>query len=277
LTARAKPLGSRPAASFADDAVATEGSSSRSVGATVRSVSTAIDIGAQSASSRQLRGRERFFRQTLTRWGAANRRAFPWRETRDPYAVLVAELLLQKTPWYKVTRVYGGLLDRYPSPRELASADVSEVRALIAPLGLPKRAATLVALGRTLERDHGGQVPTSTKELQLLPGVGRYTAHAVECFAFGRTKPLIDEVAARLYRRFFGLPDQRRAYQDEALWSFAGELMPRRKSRDFAFAILDFASTVCTLRAPKCATCPLRRRCAFYLNLCESESAGNDG
>jgi A/G-specific adenine glycosylase len=190
--------------------------------------------------------------------------------------VLIAELLLQKTPWYKVTRVYEGLLDRYPSPRELASADESEVRALIAPLGLPKRAATLVALGGALERDHGGQVPTSTKALQQLPGVGRYTAHAVECFAFGKRRPLVDEVAARLYRRFFGLSDQKRAYVDEPLWSFAGDLMPRRNGRDFAFAILDFASTVCTLRAPKCTTCPLRQRCAFYLSLRKSEGAGND-
>jgi A/G-specific adenine glycosylase len=216
---------------------------------------------------------QRVFRRVLAEWWKANARSFPWRETRDPYSVLVAELLLQKTPWYKVVRLYQSFLERYPSARELAVADVEDVRALISPLGLPKRAATLVALADALERSHGGDVPSDTAQLRRLPGVGEYTANAVQCFAFGRSRPLVDEVAARVYRRFFGLPARKRAYEDRALWSFVEDVLPRREARDFALAVLDFASLVCTHRAPRCPTCPLRARCASYLTLREGEHA----
>jgi A/G-specific adenine glycosylase len=234
----------------------------------VHIVSLAADRkSAHRRQARQHPDRARTFREALARWGEENGRVFPWRETRDPFSILIAELLLQKTASYKVVRLYDSFIERYPSPRALAAANVSEVRALISPLGLPKRAATLVALARALEQDHGDQIPRDAVTLRRLPGVGPYTANAVECFAFGRRRPLVDEVAGRVYRRFFGLPADKRAYEDRALWSFVDGLLPRRKARDFALAVLDFASAVCTFKAPKCKACPLQEQCSYRLAL----------
>lgn len=216
----------------------------------------------------------RVFTRAILRWSAGNARSFPWRETREPFAVLVAELLLQKTASYKVIRIYEPFLRRYPSPGALANADPDEVRALLAPLGLPRRAQRLIELGRLLEDSHGGKVPRQHARLLALPGVGPYTANAVQCFAFGGRRPLVDEVVARVYRRFFGLPTAKRAYEDVGLWNFVEGLLPRHRARDFSLAVLDFASGVCTFKRPKCESCLLRGRCLSRLS--SSESLRND-
>jgi len=207
--------------------------------------------------------RRRALHRALLAWAREHGRSFPWRETDDPYAVLVAELLLQKTASYKVARVYPSFIERFPTVEALATARQADVLQVIRPLGLPRRAELLTTLAGIIRDKHHSVVPTKTTDLQALPGVGRYTAHAVQCLTRNKPQPLVDEVVARVYRRLFGLDSSRRAYADNELWELVRWLIPRRRSRAFALGVLDLAAGVCTSSNPRCMQCPLRKQCAY--------------
>lgn len=205
---------------------------------------------------------QRWFSRELLRWWQDNERTFPWRETSDPYELLIAELLLQRTAAYKVVRIYPEFMRLFPTIETLATARLDEVTTVIRPLGMRRRAAVLQAIARAIRDEHEGRIPRDVETLKRLPGVGNYTAHAVAMFAFSQPLPLVDEVVARVYRRVFDLPRTTRAYADRDLWLYVERLMPRTCARDFALAILDFAASVCTFREPRCRTCVLRHQCA---------------
>src|SRR5437016_4438462 len=138
------------------------------------------------------------FANLLLGWSEHGASLYPWRVNANPYRVLVAEVLLQKTPRWKVARCWSDLMGRYPDARALANADVGTLQGLIAPLGLASRTKTLVALAQTLIQRHSGEVPRSVTELMALPGVGAYIASAVRCFAFGEAELLLDRVPVRV-------------------------------------------------------------------------------
>jgi A/G-specific adenine glycosylase len=155
-------------------------------------------------------------------WGRANRRSFPWRETRDPFHVLVAEVLLQRSRGKTVAAVYEEFFRRWPDPALLGRARIDSIRSVIRPLGLTGRAATLRALAR--EIDARGGVPRTLEELMSLPGVGRYAASATLAVAFGKHVGTVDGVTARVYRRFFGFDAQLFASNDCALWDLVDQV-----------------------------------------------------
>ncbi|HXF73989.1 MAG TPA: A/G-specific adenine glycosylase [Actinomycetota bacterium] len=200
------------------------------------------------------------YRRKLLRWFRRNGRTFPWRERRDRYAVLVGEILLQRTRGEAVAGAYETFLRRWPTYEHLARARPSSVAAVVGRLGLAKRADFLVRLGRELSRRGG--VPGDPEELAALPGVGPYVAHAVAVFADGRRLPLVDWVIARVLRRYFGLPGGRRPNADRELWSLAAELVRAGRAREVWLATLDLAAAVCKPR-PLCPLCPLGSECTF--------------
>ena len=132
------------------------------------------------------------FRRRLLRWFRRHGRDLPWRRTRDPYAVLVSEFMLQQTQVSRVTGYYGRFLSRYPSVHHLAEAEPAAVRESWQGLGYYRRAANLHQLARTVVREHAGIIPAATGVLMQLPGVGRYTAGAVASFAFEQAEPAVD-------------------------------------------------------------------------------------
>jgi A/G-specific adenine glycosylase len=200
------------------------------------------------------------FRRAVIGWSGEHPRSFPWRETSDPYAVLVGEVLLQRTRGEHVPKVYTELLRRWPTPQRLARARVSSIATVIRPLGLSKRAASLKALGQAIAAL--GEVPLEPADLDLLPGVGPYASHAVPVFSKGRDLPLVDWVVARVLRRFFGLPEGRRPSADPDLWNLAARLASGGEARRLWLGTLDFAAAVCRPR-PKCDGCPLARDCSY--------------
>lgn len=208
--------------------------------------------------------KEGLFHQTVLRWGARHARDLPWRRSRDSYAVLIGEVLLQRTRAENVVPVYERFMNRWPSAAHLGRARTSSVASLIRPLGLAKRADSLVRLGRELAAL--GEVPAEPGRLRRLPGVGPYAAHAVPVFANGRNLPLVDWVIARVLRRYFGLPNGKRPNADPQLWELAERLASRGQARKLWLATLDLAATVCTPR-PHCSECPLGAKCAFYLGV----------
>jgi A/G-specific adenine glycosylase len=201
------------------------------------------------------------FVRELLRWGRRNRRGFPWRSETDPFRILVAEVLLQRSRGKTVAGVYRALFERWPDAEHLARARVDSIRATIRPLGLVRRAETLRELAREIVRRGG--VPRTAEGLLDLPGVGPYAAHATLAVAFGRRVPTVDGVTARVYRRYFGLPGDRPASADPDLWGLVGEVTPRRNVREWNWAVLDLASSVCLPRRPRCGECPLEPHCRW--------------
>jgi A/G-specific adenine glycosylase len=206
-------------------------------------------------------GRIRFLRHVLMAWGRVNLRSFPWRDTNDPWRVLVAEVLLQRSRGKTVAKVYEALFLRWPDAPSLSRARESSIAAVIRPLGLVRRAASLKAMARRVS-DIGG-VPETGEGLLELPGVGRYAANATLAVAFGKRAPVVDGVTARVYRRYLGLPTDLPATSDEILWRAAGDAMPRTRFREWNWAVLDLAAEVCLPARPRCEACPLVARCAF--------------
>lgn len=201
------------------------------------------------------------FVRRLLAWGRANRRHFPWRSEPDPFRVLVAEILLQRSRGKTVAPVYEELFRRWPEPTDLAEADEADIREVITPLGLVSRAARLRALGRWVS-ENGGKIPQRS-QLELLPGVGRYAANATVAVAFGKRVPVVDGVSARVYRRYFGLDYRKDPVADHALWRLVEEVTPSRRSvREWNWAVLDLAATVCTPQRPRCDLCPLNASCS---------------
>ncbi|MEA2581715.1 MAG: A/G-specific adenine glycosylase [Actinomycetota bacterium] len=201
-----------------------------------------------------------WFRRRLKAWGRANYRSFPWRETDDPFRVLIAEVLLQRSRGKTVARVHEALFARWPDAAALSKARVPSIASVIKPLGLIRRAATLKTLA--IEVVRLGEVPADLETLMALPGVGRYAASATLAVAFGRPVPTVDGVTARVYRRFFGLDDEVPASNDKELWLTVERLTPTRDVREWNWAVLDLAATVCLPKAPRCTSCPLARHCA---------------
>ncbi len=199
------------------------------------------------------------FRRAMFRQSRASPRRFPWRESSDPYEVLIGEVLLQRTRGEHVVSVYQEFLRRWPDAEALATAPQESIARVIHPLGLPKRASILKQLGQAITER--GDVPRTPAELDRLPGVGRYGAHAVPIFALHRNLPLVDWVIARVLRRYFGFASGSRPNADAELWAAAGRLAQRRRARELWLGVLDFADAVCKPR-PRCSECPLRRSCA---------------
>jgi A/G-specific adenine glycosylase len=203
------------------------------------------------------------FRRRLLRWFRRHGRDLPWRRTRDPYRVLVAEFMLQQTQVSRVTAYYTRFLERYPTVQALAGSEPAMVRESWAGLGYYRRAANLHRLARTVVEQHAGVIPSNPELLRRLPGVGRYTAGAVASFAYEQATPAIDTNVARVIRRAFH-PRLRRRGAERTLWETGALLVPRRRGGaawTFNQAIMELGALICTARVARCGECPVRGIC----------------
>ena len=202
-----------------------------------------------------------WFRRRLLAWDVEHRRSFPWRETTDPWRVLVAEVLLQRSRGKTVAKVYEEFFRRWPDAAALSRAHERSIVSVIRPLGLVGRATTMRQMARQVV-ELGG-VPSTFEGLTALPGVGRYAANATLAVAFGKHAPVVDGVTARVYRRYLGLPHDLPATADPLLWAEVEKATPRQGVREWNWAVLDLAADVCLPFRPRCDACPLAQRCAF--------------
>jgi A/G-specific adenine glycosylase len=205
------------------------------------------------------------FQTRLLRWFRDNGRDLPWRRTRDPYEILVSEVMLQQTQVDRVQGFYQRFLEEYPTAQDLAAAPPARVRDSWEGLGYYARARNLHAAARQIVEEHGGRFPTRLDEVMALPGVGRYTAGAVVSFAYGQPAPILDTNVRRVLSRVFvRRRSSRRAVLDRRLWTLAEAAVPPDRAWEFNQAIMDLGATVCTARNPACPQCPLRKICAYY-------------
>jgi A/G-specific adenine glycosylase len=207
------------------------------------------------------------FRRALATWYRRAARDLPWRRTRDPYRVLVSEFMLQQTQVARVLEYYRPFLKRYPTIRHLARSRPAAVREAWDGLGYYRRAVNLHRLAREVVAHHEGHLPRDPEALRRLPGVGAYTAGAVATFAYERPAAAVDTNVARVLGRvFLGRDGVKGAAGARKVAALAGSLQPRRGRAAWTFnqALMELGALVCSARAPRCADCPVRRRCAWY-------------
>ena len=206
-----------------------------------------------------------WFRRRLLEWYRRNGRDLPWRQTRDPYRVLVSEVMLQQTQVDRVVPKYQEWLDKYPTLAALAAAPEADVSAAWRPLGYNIRPRRLHAIARESVERYGGALPGDEATLRSFKGIGAYTAGAVLSFAFGQRAAIVDTNVARvLFRIFVGAGDPKSHAMRRHLWAVSRAVLPMRHVFDFNQALMDFGATLCTARKPQCPVCPMRARCAAY-------------
>ncbi len=196
--------------------------------------------------------------EQLLEWGERTRRDLPWRRSRDPWAVLVSEVMLQQTQVARVVPRWSEFLDRFPTAPACAAAPAGAVVRLWTGLGYNRRALHLHAAARRCVEEFDGAVPSTIEELRTLPGVGAYTAHAVMAFAYELDVGVVDTNAARVLARVAG----RRLTGKEAQ-ERADTLVPPGASWAWNQAMLDLGAAVCTKRSTRCDSCPLAGSCGW--------------
>jgi A/G-specific adenine glycosylase len=214
--------------------------------------------------------RGRRFGTLLRRWFRANGRDLPWRSTRDPYRILVSELMLQQTQVSRVVPKYAEFLAIFPTLHDVARARPKRVTEAWSGLGYYARARNLHALAKVVTdrgRDAAGTLPPDPTALRALPGVGAYTAGAVSSFAYERRAELVDTNVARVLKRVFAPEvDVKSGRGQKRLWSIARALLPRTGKATWTHnqALMELGALVCTARIAHCARCPVRSVCATY-------------
>jgi A/G-specific adenine glycosylase len=196
-------------------------------------------------------------------WYARHGRThLPWRRTRDPYAIVVSELMLQQTQVERVIPLYEAFVARFPTFAALAAAEAGDVVRAWRGLGYNSRAIRLHALARTVVERFGGALPDEVVALRALPGIGAYTAAAVRAFAFEHDEAAIDVNLRRVVHRVaYGLEHPPLA-DARSLDALARASVPPGEAHDWNSALMDLGATLCTARAAKCLVCPLREDCA---------------
>lgn len=211
---------------------------------------------------------DRALASALAAWFRSSARELPWRLTdasgrRDPYRVLVSELMLQQTQVLRVVPKYRAFLERFPTVGDLARAPLDDVLAAWSGLGYYRRARMLHEAARAIVQKHNGRLPEDIRELKALPGIGRYTAGAIASIAMGKREPLVDGNVSRVILRLEG---QELAASDKAadrlVWSRAGELVEAAvEPGEFNEALMELGALVCTPRNPACGLCPWEKSC----------------
>jgi A/G-specific adenine glycosylase len=207
--------------------------------------------------------RKNQFRSALTSWYHANGRLLPWRQTVDPYAIVVSEFMLQQTQVAAVIPYYNEWLRRFPDFAALARSRESKILRAWQGLGYYARARNLHAVAKTVQHRHGGRFPRNLAAINELPGIGRYTANAVATFAFDQPVPIVETNTARVLARLFNFhgPIDRAAGREE-LWNRARTLVPKYSARIYNSALLDLGALICSPRQPKCRICPVKKFCS---------------
>jgi A/G-specific adenine glycosylase len=193
-------------------------------------------------------------------WFDEHGRSFPWREHRDPYQTMVAEVMLQQTQTGRVAPAYAAFLSRFPTVSSLAHASAMEVIQAWKGLGYNRRAVDLQRSAQAIEHLHGGIVPSDLRTLRALPGIGEYSASAVACFAYDRQVPVVDVNVRRVLSRVVRGSDEVSLDQTRKI---AAEWLAPGEAYRWNQALMDVGAMICRIDAPLCTQCPLKASCSY--------------
>lgn len=205
------------------------------------------------------------FRQKMLDWFYKCGRDYPWRNTDDPFKVLIAELMLRRTKADQVKPVYNLLLDRYPDVESLASANNKQLEEILYPLGLKWRSPAFKLVAQAIKEKHNCRVPEIREKLTELPGVGDYVAGAVLAIAYKKPEWMVDSNIVRLFKRYFDVVTSKEGRRDKHIIDMAKKYVRGEDPRGANLALVDFSALICTPRKPKHSDCPLRENCQYYL------------
>jgi A/G-specific adenine glycosylase len=203
------------------------------------------------------------FRRNLLAWYGRNGRDLPWRNTDDPYHILVSEIMLQQTQVDRVLPKYHEWLGKYPTFSVLAEASPAEVAQTWRPLGYNIRPKRLQSIAQQAVEKFDGKLPSDHDTLLSFKGIGEYTAGAIRSFAFRQRAAILDTNVARvLFRIFVGKGDPKSHAMKKHLWAVSAAVLPsHRHVFDFNQALMDFGATHCSARKPKCSACAMKGFC----------------
>lgn len=205
--------------------------------------------------------RKEEFQNTILLWYKGNGRKLPWRETTDPYKILVSEMMLQQTQVERVLLKYQEFFQKFPTLEVLAQASPADVLRIWSGLGYNRRALYLQQCAQIIVKKHKHLFPQTEAELQTLPGIGIYTAAALLSFAYNKSVPVVDVNIERIFKRVF--------YGKKINYS---TLIPENKSRDWHNALMDIGALFCTATSPRCNDCPLKQGCPSANNATRIEA-----
>src|SRR5690554_4542816 len=198
----------------------------------------------------------------LLQWWDEGHADLPWRRSREPYAIWVAEIMLQQTQITTVIPYYLRWMERFPTVHELAAAELDEVLKMWEGLGYYSRARNLHAAAQAVVEEYGGKLPQTAKELQKLRGIGPYTAGAVASIAFEQPVPILDGNVIRVLSRLYDIADDVTETQTKRyLWQLAEGLVPQERPGDFNQALMELGQRICVPATPRCHRCPVARHC----------------
>ncbi len=195
------------------------------------------------------------------------KRDFKWRHRKDPYEIMIAEFMLQRTKADQVVPVYDDFLKKYPDIKSLSKADIADIARIIRPLGLHWRSAHFKKAAECILSDYRGIIPSNREELLKIPGIGDYVAGVILAIAFSKNAPIVDSNIARVLNRYFGLELIGEIRRNKRIVEKADELFSRCncEPKEMLFAIIDFSALVCTPINPKHEICQLKDDCKFYI------------
>jgi len=203
-------------------------------------------------------------RGALLEWFAGHGRDLPWRHTRDPYRIMVSEIMLQQTQVDRVVPKYRAFLELFPSLAALAVAPTAEVIRAWTGLGYNRRAVNLQRAAQAVLDKHGGQFPRDLAGLLKLPGIGPYTAGAIACFAFEQDVAFMDTNIRRVVQRLFVGPEESAPAGETRLLVIARDAVPSGQGWAWNQAIMELGALLCTAAAPACWRCPVQVHCRAY-------------
>lgn len=203
------------------------------------------------------------FRKALLDWFAREGKSYPWRETTDPWHIIVSEIMLQQTTIPTVLARYGAWMKQFPTPFELAEASEETALRSWEGLGYYRRVRSLRQIARAVVERHGGEFPSDPEALMALPGIGEYTCGALLSFAFNISAPIVDTNVSRVIARI----DNYRESVDSTpgkkyMWARAAELVDPVHPREFNSAIMELGQTFCKSKVADCLLCPVRGFCS---------------
>ena len=206
-------------------------------------------------------------------WYEVNGRTdLPWRRTKNPYRILIAELMLQKTHAVaQVLPVYNEFLNEYPNIKSLSLANIKDIKQAISSLGLQNvRSRRLKELALIIDKQFDGKIPKKQSDLRSLPGVGEYIANAVLCLAFSQRKPMVDANVGRVLGRFFYGKEEYPPSKNRT-WRIASDLLPKTGFKEFNLGVIDLGALICRPKAPYHEICPISEECRFFKSLQRDE------
>lgn len=203
-------------------------------------------------------------REKILEWYCRYARDFPWRKTKDPYRIMIAEFMLHRTKAEQVVPVYEEFIKKYPDVISLAKAHPEKIKRVTKHLGLHWRSRHFVESAKYIVEKYSGKFPEDYKELKKIPGVGEYVAGVISTVCFNKPAPVVDSNIARFINRFYGLNLTGEIRRKKEIVKYAEELFNYSNPGILLFSLVDFTSLVCRPRKPRCDFCPLRQWCGFY-------------